>query len=219
MTVILIAEAAERAAAGTTLSPEVEFAFRLVAILAAVLGSLATTTAFFLKRHWDKKDKELRAGHERELAARQHEWTTKQAEWQAARNRELAQEASRDRLRDILYESLRWFEKGTQRRSIGISVVEASWELFPEFRAVWLAVLANQAVYLLAVSKQKEKVHEVANLVRIMQLVVRHKSSVDSVALQVLRDALRDKVAGRITEGLSMDGKILNEWHDALTGP
>jgi hypothetical protein len=239
MVVILIAEAGARAAVGTTLSPEVEFAFKLLAIIGAVLGALATAVAFFLKRHWDNRDREsravherdlaalratherdlatLRSAHERELAAQQEKWTRERAESQAARDRELAKEASRDRLRDILYESLRWFEKGTQRRSIGISIVEASWDLFPEFRTVWLAVFANQAVYLLAVSKQKEKAHEVANLVRIMQLVVRHKSSVDPVAFQALRDALRDRIEGRITKGLSMDGNVLKEWRDALT--
>jgi hypothetical protein len=83
----------------------------------------------------------------RACSARQHEWTIRQAEWQAARDRELAQEASRDRLRSILYESLRSFEKDTQSRSVGISLVEAELGAFAEFRAVWLAVLANQLLF------------------------------------------------------------------------
>jgi hypothetical protein len=199
-------------------------------MIGAVLGALAAAVAFFLKRHWDNRDKALRvaherdlaalrAAHERDLAAQQQEWRRKVAEWQAARDRELATEASRDRLRDILYESLRWFEKGTQRRSIGISVVEASWDLFPEFRTVWLAVLTNQAVFLLAVPKQKQKAHEIANLMRIMQLLVRHKAGLESVALQALRDTLADKIAGKITMGLSIDPKYLKEWHGALSSP
>src|SRR5262245_22042952 len=147
---VLIAKVTEDAAKGAGLSPEVELALRLVAFIGAVLGALATAVAFFLKRHWDKKDTKLKAAHEHRLALRHQEWATKQSEWKAARERELTRKASRDRLRDILYASLRWFEEGTQRRSIGISVVEASWDLFPEFRTVWLGVLTNQAVYLLA---------------------------------------------------------------------
>jgi hypothetical protein len=97
--------------------------------------------------------------------------------------------------------------------------VEASWDLFPEFRAVWLGVLANQAVYLLAVSEQKEKAHEIANLMRIMQLLVRHKVALESGALQALLDTLADKLAGKITTGLSIDANNLKEGHSTMTGP
>jgi hypothetical protein len=200
----VIASSAAQGAA-SAISPEVELAFKLLAVVGVVLGAVGATIAFFLKRYWDKRDKR-----------QQQEWERKKAEWQAAQDRLLATEGSRDRLRDILYESLRWFEGESQKRSIGISVVDASWDVFPEFRPIWLAVLANQAVYLLIVSEQKDKAHEIMNLARIMRMLVEQKANLDLVALEAVLEALKKRIEKTATSGLWVKDQDLMDWQNAL---
>lgn len=77
-----------------------------------------------------------------------------------------------------LLDSLKWFEKGTQPRSIGLSIVEANWESTPELRSTWTSVLVNQGIYLLA-EKSKDEVaqHELENRRRIVKLLKKAKLS------------------------------------------
>ncbi|HYN81705.1 MAG TPA: hypothetical protein VES88_09410, partial [Gemmatimonadaceae bacterium] len=100
-----------------------EVAFSALAVVGGVLAALGAIIAFFLKRYWDKRDREADL---RERA-------------------QAAKDADRARHRDILYESLKWFEGGTQKRSIGIAVVNTSWHTFDDFRPLWTEVFANQA--------------------------------------------------------------------------
>lgn len=201
-----VAGGAAAQAAGSPTSSEVEVAFRLLAVVGGVLAALGASIALFLKRYWDTRDKR-----------QQQEWDGKRAEWQAAQDQRLAREASRDRLRDILYESLRWFEGESQKRSIGISVVDASWELFPEFQPIWLAVLSNQAVYLLIVSEQKDKAHELMNLGRIMRMLIEQRTNLDIVALESVRDALKRRTEKTVTSGLWVKEEDLKDWQKALS--
>jgi hypothetical protein len=192
--------------AANGLPPDIELAFRVLAVVGTVLGAIGAIIALLLKRYWDVRDK-----------GKELEWNHREAESQAIQARQLAKEASRDRLRDILYESLQWFEKGSQKRSIGISIVDASWSLFPEFQSIWLAVLANQAVYLLAVSKQNDDAHEIANLRRIMRVLVREKAHLDPMALQTVSETLDKKTQKKITSGLSIEDADLAAWQEALS--
>lgn len=78
----------------------------------------------------------------------------------------------RQRIWELLLESLRWFEGGTQPRSIGIALVESKWEYHEEFRSRWASILVNQAIYLLTRQKDRDAIHERANLYRIMNLLI-----------------------------------------------
>jgi hypothetical protein len=71
----------------------------------------------------------------------------------------------RARLETHLYDSLKWFEGGTQKRSIGLSVVEGNWSS-DSMHNTWRGVLVNQATYLLSVS-DSDTDHERQNLERI----------------------------------------------------
>src|SRR5262249_47517840 len=77
------------------------------------------------------------------------------------------------RIESFLVESLRYFEGGTQHRSIGISMIEAYWRDFPRLRSVWRSVLSNQAIYVLSkVIKEGEiPLHEADNLSRIYSML------------------------------------------------
>ena len=87
-------------------------------------------------------------------------------------------------------DSLRWFEGKTQRRSIGISVIEGNWARFPDLQGTWTAVLANQAVYLLSESGQDDAWHERANLQRIMRLLCRPEVQLSDDQRDSLMDAI-----------------------------
>lgn len=71
-----------------------------------------------------------------------------------------------------LFEALSWFSGKTQRRNIGISVVEGYWDEIPHLRGILISLLVNQAIYLLRESKQRESEHERNNLCRIMRLLL-----------------------------------------------
>lgn len=78
-----------------------------------------------------------------------------------------------EQTRQYLLDSLRWFSGESQPRSIGIAVIEASWESNAEMRPYWTRVLAVQAIHLLARSKDSDSRVEEANLDRIMTLLTR----------------------------------------------
>ncbi|MDB4949622.1 MAG: hypothetical protein JWM27_2271 [Gemmatimonadetes bacterium] len=72
-----------------------------------------------------------------------------------------------------LYDALKWFEGETQKRSIGLSVIEGNWKN-KALHPTWRGVLVNQAVFLLASSKTDTE-HERQNLHRIRALLARLK--------------------------------------------
>ncbi|MDJ0843279.1 hypothetical protein [Crocosphaera sp.] len=88
--------------------------------------------------------------------------------------------------RERLIESLTWLEGRTQRRNIGIAIVESGWNLDEnqDFHLAWTSILVNQAIYLLTnekdqdqdqdQGKHKEKIafHEKDNLCRIIDILV-----------------------------------------------
>jgi hypothetical protein len=74
---------------------------------------------------------------------------------------------------ELLIESLRWFEGGTQPRSIGIALVESKWQYHEEFRSRWASILVNQAIYLLTRKNSRDAAHERANLYRVMDLLTK----------------------------------------------
>lgn len=75
-------------------------------------------------------------------------------------------------LNKILFDSLKWFEGGTQKRSIGIAIIEGYWNQKKEkLENVWKPLLINQAIHILEESKEKDKSTEISNLERIVKLL------------------------------------------------
>ena len=77
-----------------------------------------------------------------------------------------------------LIAAFQYFDGRTQRRSVGISIIEAYSSEMPKLVPMFIPLLANQAVYLLTQSKQpKDAEHEYRNLDRITELLEEAKSS------------------------------------------
>lgn len=71
-----------------------------------------------------------------------------------------------------LFDALKWFEGRTQKRSIGIAVIEAYWkDNIEELKKVWKPLLVNQAIHILKRSEDKNNATEYNNLERIINLI------------------------------------------------
>ncbi len=71
----------------------------------------------------------------------------------------------------ILLKATEYFTGGTQKRSIGISLIEGMIKSNKKYFDVVIPLLANQFVYLLLQSETKSPIHEERNLVRIFFLL------------------------------------------------
>ena len=160
--------------------------FKSATAVGAMLAAIGTAIGFFLKRYWDTRDREAAA----------------------TRAEAAAIEERRTRERDILYGSLKWFEGGTQNRSIGIAVVNLSWSRYSEFHSLWVEVFANQAIYLLAASKRDDKEHEQDNLRRLLDLLQREEQLLAPETRSVLSDTLERKLANKIVDGVVFNDKL-----------
>jgi hypothetical protein len=122
------------------------------------------------------------------------------------------------RKEDQLFKALSWFEGKTQRRSIGVAVVEGLWQELPAYRKTLIPLLANQAIYLLAES-DSATAHERNNLDRMMRLVL------DCSSLRADYPHLHTELLGltsptstrRGPTGKSVDAQKLTSWHASLT--
>jgi hypothetical protein len=119
---------------------------------------------------------------------------------------------SESRREGLIADGLKWFEGGSQGRSIGIAVIEANWRSVSMFRPLWVGVLVNQAVYLLAESRQGNAAHETENLRRISRLLnldptligPHHRESIDRALKVRNKAAERLKLAQEAAKGLKL---------------
>jgi hypothetical protein len=179
----------------------IDLAFKVLTTLGAIIAAISGAIGFFLTRYWNRRDQR-----------QEREWRLREQEAQAREVQRAAQEAARSRFREVLFESLRWFEGKTQKRSIGTSIVEASWKDYPEFHQIWRGVLVNQAVYLLTGSEQGDSATEIANLRRIMTLLVREASALDPVSRASLRSTLEHRLRETPDRGLAIEHSELARW-------
>lgn len=82
--------------------------------------------------------------------------------------------------KEQLFNALKWFEGGVQKRSIGISVIEAHWQTYKDLKPVWITLLTNQAIYLLTESSERDNDVERDNLDRIMNLILSVKELLEN---------------------------------------
>ncbi|MDJ0730389.1 MAG: hypothetical protein QNJ33_10405 [Crocosphaera sp.] len=120
--------------------------------------------------------------------------------------------------RERLIESLTWFEGRTQKRNVGIAIVESEWEItekkdFKEFKKIWTSLLVNQAIYLLTNEKDEIAFHEEQNLCRMIDILV-EKAKIQKKESNFYRDryqflilAIEDHAENRESKKL----KHLNE--------
>jgi hypothetical protein len=115
-----------------------------------------------------------------------------QRNWQLEREKEAHRYELEKERQTHLYQALHWFEGKTQSRSIGIAVIEANWDQTKTLHKTWIAILTNQAVYLLLESGQDKAAHEIVNLKRIMNLLILNKDKCSFIELELLSDSLEE---------------------------
>jgi hypothetical protein len=123
-------------------------------------------------------------------------------------------EQRRERREQQVFEALKWFEGKTQRRNIGIAVLEGYWEEVPTLRGVLVPLVVNQTIYLLTQSSQKEAQHERDNLERLISLLQRYGTLDEKFPDQHKRlsEALDARLNGAVEEGVWASTEELEGW-------
>jgi len=117
-----------------------------------------------------------------------------------------------------LFEALSWFSGGTQKRNIGISVVEGYWAEIPHLRGILVTLLVNQAIYLLTQSEQYKSSHERNNFCRIMRLLLNFIDLKERSPHQHkwLFEALNERINEKCKKGVEISMNDLKDWKDRL---
>src|SRR5215469_10723225 len=78
-----------------------------------------------------------------------------------------------DRKRETMLKALEHLTGGSQKRSVGIALIEGLWYDGHPFDRAILPALVNQAVYLLFETESGNRRHQIHNWLRIMKLILR----------------------------------------------
>ena len=112
----------------------------------------------------------------------------------------------RQKADELFLAGLQYLGGGSQERNLGIAALELAWGS-RRHRKIIIPLLGNTASYLLLQSKQRDAAHEIDNLERVMEMLVRAngnkefpKAARDTVALSLAR-----KRAFRDTPGYDQD--------------
>jgi hypothetical protein len=133
--------------------------------------------------------------------------------WQAARAERARQETRR---REHLIGAFQYFDGKTQRRNIGVSIVEAYWAEMPTLRAMFVPLLAGQAVYLLTQSEQPDDAElEYVNLDRMMHMLGDMRSRSEFADQYHKLDSILKRKAERgYSRGLTLDEDQLQRYQE-----
>jgi hypothetical protein len=125
-------------------------------------------------------------------------------------------ERRQSREEERLAETLEYFAGGSQRRSIGIALIEGLWVGNPRHHDVIVPLVANQLVYLL-LSTESIDAHNERNLVRLFRIFKsipelrnRYNHAWGDVA-----DAIDQKLEGA-KKGIPLSSVTLNLWMKIL---
>ena len=120
------------------------------------------------------------------------------------------------REQDRLGKTLDYFDGGSQRRSIGISMLEGVWLQNRRYHSVLVPLVANQIVYLL-LSTDSHDAHNERNLVRLVMIL----RSIPDLRLKYrdrwgdVCDAIDRKLNGE-AKGIPIAETTLREWATSL---
>jgi len=118
-----------------------------------------------------------------------------------------------------LSKTLDYFDGGSQRRSIGISLIEGVWLKNPRYHSVLVPLVANQIVYLL-LSTESRDAHNERNLVRlvmILKAIPNLKQNYFDKWADVC-DAINRKHGAGEPKGIPISEPTLKRWAEALGG-
>lgn len=117
---------------------------------------------------------------------------------------------------DSLARTLDYFDGGSQRRSIGISLIEGIWLSKPQHHRILVPLVSNQIVYLL-LSSDSHDAHNERNLVRLIMILIAIpdlKSKYHDRWVDVC-EAIFRKYAGE-SKGIPISQPTLKLWARAL---
>ena len=130
-----------------------------------------------------------------------------------------ANERRETRREQNLMAAFQYFDGKTQRRSVGLSIIEAGWRQTPKLLPMFVPLLAYQAIHLIAVSGGGEDAAlEHKNLDRIVDLLA--LASVESGTagdFSAVQEALAKKKRGEYQKGLPLDGPRIDAYCAQLT--
>jgi hypothetical protein len=175
------------------------------------LGGLVVVLVQGLISRKDRLKASEQAAAERDRARRDADAERERA----AEERDRAQreaEAERERARRdaYLFQAFRYFTGHTQPRNVGISIIEGFWQEAPDLRGVYIPLLVNQAVYLLAGSKQR-KVELLTDPGSPRARFPEH--------YKTLAKTVKAKKEGQVAGGVEVDADTLDRWLERLGTP
>jgi hypothetical protein len=114
--------------------------------------------------------------------------------------------------------ALEYLTGGSQKRSVGIAMIEGLWDKgHPYYRAI-IPALTNQAVYLLLVTKSKGR-HQIQNFLRIMDLILRVPANPDlhNHYIELIEALTKRQQEGATTSlGIPLAPETARKWKDNL---
>lgn len=129
-------------------------------------------------------------------------------------------ERREQREEQLLAQTLGYFDGKTQRRSIGISLVEGLWAPKMKKMDILVPVLLNQTIYLLLSSNSVDSIHEERNLIRLLILLKRcvpHTSN-PSEYYPEIHEALLRKDPEENGKGIPLARPTLRLWYKDFGG-
>ena len=157
----------------------------------------------------------VKAGYQESALRLQNELSSDTQRQLAGLTNTLSRETlSESRLEQHVFESLNYFSGRTQRRSIGLAVIQANWDKMPHLHSTWVSVLVAQAVYLLSeVDRKDTSEHEVTNLNNIRSILQRQDVLWDD-QVRELKRALEARSKGK---GLGLTEDDLKLWEEFVS--
>lgn len=127
-------------------------------------------------------------------------------------------ERRQSREEERLAQTLEYFGGGSQRRSIGIALIEGLWLNNPRHHDVIVPLVANQVVYLL-LSTESVDAHNERNLVRLFTILksIRNLRERYGLAWGDVANAIYEKQQG-VKKGVPLSSVTLDIWAKTLCG-
>jgi hypothetical protein len=119
---------------------------------------------------------------------------------------------------ELFFKALDFLGGGSQRRNLGISAIELYWNS-KRHRPICVSLLVGSALYLLLESKNQEKIHEINNLLRMMDLLL-FKNSISGDAqfkqYLLLKNAVEKSKLSTLSTGLAITTSQRDDWLSRL---
>lgn len=119
----------------------------------------------------------------------------------------------------IFLKTVDYFSGGSQKRSVGISLIEGLIKKKKRYSEIIVPLLSNQFVYLLLSTDTKSAAHEERNLVRIFSLVesiIKEDRQAHSNSRNEVLNAIVTRLDQGVQSTLNISPETLKAWKEAL---